>query len=201
MVTTRKMKAQLKMTQKHSSVYKIRKCTIRLERLSAQQILSATQTEVAVNTPKQKKSEQSHNLVPAQKQPQKTTKIICKQGRSSMVAQSTARYSSSLWNEAKKNRIEMPLINSIVLAKMRTYSPWPAKIVKILPSKKKALVYFFGTDNHGEVATDEIVPFVEVALLIKQLASMKIRLYKKAVREAEIFQGVPIECSLLNDIA
>lgn len=80
---------------------------------------------------------------------------------------------------------------------MRSYSPWPAKLIS--KEKNRAEVYFFGTNNHGVVKTDEIVAFNDAHLLLKKLLTMKIKHYEKAVREAEIFQGIPLHLSILNE--
>lgn len=81
---------------------------------------------------------------------------------------------------------------------MKSFSPWPAKLVGI--KNKNALVYFFGINNHGEVKVDEIVNFQDGAELIKVLSSKKIKDYRKAVREAEVFMNVPVERSILNRV-
>lgn len=46
---------------------------------------------------------------------------------------------SKLWEDLKKSRLSIKL-NFIVLAKMRTYSPWPAKVVAF--KNQDALVFF-----------------------------------------------------------
>lgn len=90
----------------------------------------------------------------------------------------------------------MPALNTLVLAKMKTWSPWPSKLLQI--GEKRAYVYFFGTENHGYVDNGEIVSFVDSQILISKLASMKIPDYKRAVREAEISVHVPMHLSILN---
>lgn len=101
-----------------------------------------------------------------------------------------------MWAAAKRRRQQIPAINSLVLAKMKKYSPWPSKLLSI--EGKRAYVYFFGSNNHGHVDKDEIADFHDNELMVLKLATMKITDYKKAVREAEIFGNIPWCLSVLN---
>lgn len=104
---------------------------------------------------------------------------------------------NKLWENLKASRSTIKT-NSIVLAKMRTYSPWPAKLVAFKQST--ALVYFFGSGNHGEVSTDELVNFEDCLLLIKVLALKKLKNYHKGIREAEVHLRIPSCHSILNAV-
>lgn len=176
MVVTRSMKSKLEQKRKHN----IRQCFNKLERLSLHDI-----DKVMVST-------KSNKLKG------KRTKGTIQKKQSQSLATSHSRNSNTIWSDLKKNRLQLPLVNSIVLAKMRTYSPWPAKLISF--TDKKAKVYFFGTNNHGDVPLGDVVSFADSSELVLQLASMKIKYFKRAVREAEVFRGVPIEYSMLNGI-
>lgn len=103
-----------------------------------------------------------------------------------------------LWEQLKKSRTNTPKKNTIIISKMRTYSPWPSKLVGI--KDEKALVYFFGTGEHGEVSVDEMINFEDGPILLKALSMKKLKHYHKGIREAEIHLGIPAERSLLNNI-
>lgn len=185
MAVTRRMArlkaANLKQNKKSSKTNKIKECIVKLNRLTQAEISSAINTNLN-NGLEQKPSQQ--------------TKVTKRDKTSTVVVKSVSM--PSLWNTMKKNRT-MPIINSIVLAKMKSYSPWPSKLIQI--KGKNAYVYFFGTNNHGTVQFDEVVPFIEATSVIKLLPAIKINHYKKAVREAEVFQGIPPELSILHNVS
>ncbi|XP_008192209.1 cytokine-like nuclear factor N-PAC [Tribolium castaneum] len=58
-----------------------------------------------------------------------------------------------------------PQIGDLVWAKMKSYSPWPARIVKPGPNSKKQSkkgshwVYFFGSNNYAWIETPNIKPY------------------------------------------
>lgn len=103
----------------------------------------------------------------------------------------------TLWNELKKSRTGIPAKNTIIISKMRSYTPWPSKLVSIKGGQ--ALVYFFGTGQHGEVKSDEIIPFEDGLLLLKLYSLKKIKDFRRAVREAEVFLNIPSDKSILNN--
>lgn len=86
----------------------------------------------------------------------------------------------------------------IVLAWMRTFFPWPAKILKI--NKTTADVYFFGDHTKGTVQLEKIGTLSENAELIKFkcLNDKKISNYKKAVKEVERINKIPSHLSVLE---
>lgn len=57
-------------------------------------------------------------------------------------------------------------VGTIVCAKMRTYWPWPAQIIRI-QSSKKVRVRFFGDLRQGTVDKRQIVPYKECAVVVK----------------------------------
>lgn len=152
-----------------------RHCFVKLERLSLHEINKATAP------PKSKAKKKKGKIEKKQSQP---------------LASSRSQNCNTMWNNLKKNRLQVPPINSTVLAKMRSYSPWPAKLISF--TDKKAMVYFFGTNNHGNVPLENVVAFADTNELIRQLLLMKIKFFKRAVREAEVSRGIPIELSMLN---
>lgn len=94
-------------------------------------------------------------------------------------------------------------IGTIVLAKMRSYRPWPAVI---LNSNGRTVfwVRFFGKGSHGSVKKIDCVPFnksIECVLeFLKAMSSNSHDDYGRSVREAEIALGIPAENSLLNQL-
>lgn len=104
-------------------------------------------------------------------------------------------YSSNV-GKSQKSKTETPAVSTVVLAKMKGWSPWPSKLVSI--SSGRALVYFFGTDNHGHVPVADVLSFKKLDFIVKLLIAANIKQYRKAVREAELCMGIPIQYSVLN---
>lgn len=84
---------------------------------------------------------------------------------------------------------------SIVLAHMRTYSPWPACVIEL--NEKTVKVKFFGDDTVGTVKIENIGLIHENEILIKSLLNKKIPNYRKAIAEVEVVLKVPSDLSLL----
>lgn len=95
---------------------------------------------------------------------------------------------STLFEICKKKESSIEK-NQIVLAKMSTYSPWPAKVIEII-NDKKVKVFFFGTSNHGFVNLIDCVDVRSCGPVICRLLNSKQTSYKKAVREMEISIGL-----------
>lgn len=95
----------------------------------------------------------------------------------------------------------IPEIGTVVLAKMRSYKPWPAVI---LSSNGRTVfwVKFFGKESHGSVKKNDCVPFDKtiecIVEFLKAIPTNQHDDYKRSVREAEIALGIPPERSLLN---
>lgn len=197
MAVTRAKSKQTKINKKSKKKIvnniKVRDIVIKLERLTQQQIKEMTE-------PKKRTIEQQNGKYELRKRTEKKTeqKVNKKATKTTAITKSSTQSVAVLWAAAKKEqKQQQPLaVKTIILAKMRSYSPWPAKLVSI--EKKRAQVYFFGTDNHGSVDKDDIVTFKRVPILIKKLLTMKIKHFEKAVREAEIYNGVPYHLSLIN---
>lgn len=65
-------------------------------------------------------------------------------------------------------------LGALVMAKMASYSPWPARVDGLTKNNKRV---FFGENNVGSVNTNEIVNFSEchsvIRLLLLQLLTLK----------------------------
>lgn len=108
---------------------------------------------------------------------------------------------------AKRNHMKPKLIVAnkgvlkegiIVLAQMRTYAAWPAKINSF--GKTYINVQFFGDDTTGNVPFGNVGIFNENFQLLKFNVQKKIRGYMKAVRCAELVLNIPDHLSVMNRI-
>lgn len=106
------------------------------------------------------------------------------------------------WRKCKKERKEKETqiqIDQHVMAKMKSYSPWPGRISTISKNGTSAQVYFFGSHNKGSVKTAEIVPLHEAREVIRLLLLRpNYSQFSKGIREAEISLGIPQELSITN---
>lgn len=117
--------------------------------------------------------------------------------------QTLASQANEMWQKLKRQHKEkkQPDVDEFVLAKMKSYAPWPAKIQSFSKNGKKAKVYFYGTNNSGGVDIMEIVHFEDAADVIRLLLLRKIPMYSRAVVEVERCCGIPEELSLLKEFA
>lgn len=90
------------------------------------------------------------------------------------------------------------VLDQVVLAKMKSYQPWPAILKTFRPSCVE--VHFFGDETTGTVPYDGIGFFENNIQLIISNLRKNIRGYEKAVRTAELLLGVNSELSILNKI-
>lgn len=86
----------------------------------------------------------------------------------------------------------------VVIAKMRTYAAWPARIMSF--RKTCANVEFFGEGTTGNVRYIDIGLFQDNNLLIAFNLQKKINGYHKSVQCAEGALKIPKHLSLLNNI-
>lgn len=111
---------------------------------------------------------------------------------------------TSTWNKVKKEfqssgqEIE---VSSMVMARMKTYSPWPARCESFSINKKRATVFFFGDNRNGSVNTNEIVPISCSREVIRLLLLRKVGPFHKAVSEVEALLKIPPELSMLKEHA
>lgn len=94
----------------------------------------------------------------------------------------------TIFNQCKKNVVGKVQVGQLVLAKMRSYSPWPARVMEIIG--KRANVFFFGTNQHGIVNVSDCVSAELCGQLVLKLLGSSNRKYARAVREMEIFSGI-----------
>lgn len=107
------------------------------------------------------------------------------------------------WSDCKKKFItenQHVSVGNIVMAKMKTYSPWPSRIDGITANGQRAIVYFFGSNNVGTVAVSEIVPLGDCHHLIKLLLLRKVSEFHKGVVQIERLLNIPPEMSLLKEL-
>lgn len=177
-----------------------RKCKVRLVRLTSQQIMSAiTKNLVIMHDKTVEDNPSKYNFRSRPKevpmtQVNKIPKVVSK--AVTKMASPNDMTVARLWTYLKKNNSSPPVVNLCCLAKMRSFSPWPATVLNI--KGRTAEVYFFGEGTTGSVATAEIVPFENCSILVKKY--FKINGYIRAVRQLEITLNIPQHLSLTKDI-
>lgn len=90
-------------------------------------------------------------------------------------------------------------IDDFVLARMRGYGPWPAKIISFTKDKRRARCYFYGSNDNGSVEVKEIIPFKSGFDTIRLIKIRKPTNFIKGVQEVEILNGIPKHLSSLRD--
>lgn len=104
------------------------------------------------------------------------------------------------WTSSKKDKNHTNFnINDIVMAKMRTYSAWPSKIIKFNDKHTKCEVEFFGCLSTGWIDIKEIVPFSESAAIIKLLIVRQNHQFNEGIRIVEQLFEVPSHLSIFNN--
>ena len=89
----------------------------------------------------------------------------------------------------------------VVMAKMSSYSPWPAKVEGFTANKKRMHVFFFGTNNRGIVDIGEVVPFIHCQSVVRLLLLRKIGPFHKSIAEVERVLKIPSEISALKELS
>lgn len=100
--------------------------------------------------------------------------------------------------EFRKTGIKLE-IGDYVIARMKGYSPWPAKISSFTKNRCRALCYFYGSHNNGSVDINEIVPFSNGYDSIRLLMMRNLKDFQKGIRELEIVHGIPENLSSLRE--
>lgn len=117
---------------------------------------------------------------------------------------SLASESNDKWRHVlrihKERKIELQ-INQCVLAKMKSYAPWPSQIRSFSKNGKRAEVYFFGTENIGSVDTNQMIQLGDAADVIRLQLLRRTPFYSRAVLQMERICDVPDELSLLHELA
>lgn len=120
----------------------------------------------------------------------------------STIEKSLKQLIDGAWRLCKKKKKENNTIlneNQIVLSKMKSYSPWPAKILSFTKNRKSATVYFYGTHNSGRVDESEIINFEDAHEVIRLLLLRPNLIgFTKGILEVEREMNVPEELSITN---
>lgn len=178
--------------------YEIKRCMVRLDNLTSQQIMNIIESGLANIETNEIRSYNLRQRAPKNIEPKQKLSNERRPNRIANVASSLITPSdltvAALWKFLKTN---VPTIapKLLCLAKMNTFSPWPAMVLNVLG--KKTEVYFFGDGKTGKVNTSEIVPFERCAVLIKKY--LHIRGYAQAIRELELSHNIPQSMSITNN--
>lgn len=90
-------------------------------------------------------------------------------------------------------------VGMIVLCKMRGFCPWPALVTEI--DRNTIFVEFFGDHTTQKTTIGNLFSFHDSSdFIISNIKRLKIPLYKKAVRQAEISLGISEENSIFVNI-
>lgn len=109
----------------------------------------------------------------------------------------TVSFDNQLQN-FKKNEIQLKKGDAI-LARMKGFDPWPAKIVDFTNDKKIIKCYFFGTHNTGSVGIRNAIPFVDAIETVRLVCLRKPVAFVKGIKEIEIECAIPNEFSCLRE--
>lgn len=91
-------------------------------------------------------------------------------------------------------------VNDYVLARMRGYPPWPARIVNFTKNGQTMKCYFFGSDNNGSVDYRKAIPFEDAYEVIRLIKIRNPNEFVKGVRELEMKIGIPDILSSVRDV-
>lgn len=124
---------------------------------------------------------------------------IIKQSKTSskLIAPTLQSIIDSSWKNCKIERQNIKK-NTIVMAKMRSYCPWPARIIEIKETGKKAKVFFFGSNNEGVVDLKEIVEFTKATKTVRLLLLRNQEMFSNGIRSIERILGIPEELSFFK---
>lgn len=159
--------------------------------------------------PKNISNEQEHNQIVSRftrsqhqliEKPKEISSQIVKQTKtvlSKFMVPTLNSLIDSSWRQSKSIQQQLN-VQMIVMAKMKTYSPWPARILELNHAKKRAKVYFFGSNNEGFVDQKEIVEFDKATQTIRLLLIRCNSTFLKAVKEVEKILKVPDNLSLFK---
>lgn len=89
-------------------------------------------------------------------------------------------------------------VDQFVIGKMKSFPPWPCKIVGFTKNRKKVHVYFYGTHNSGSIEVNEITLFENSDEVIHLLLLRHLQCFAKGIREVEVELGIPAELSIIN---
>lgn len=89
-------------------------------------------------------------------------------------------------------------VGDCVIARMRGYCPWPAKITGITKDRRRIKCYFYGSHDNGSVDAKQVIPFEDAHETIRLLCIRRPNEFIKGIREAELENGVPDELSCIR---
>lgn len=91
-------------------------------------------------------------------------------------------------------------IGDFVLAQMRGYAPWPARITSFTKNRKRVSCYFYGSHNNGPVDVNKVFPFENGYETIRLISIRNPPGFQKAVKELEMAFGIPKHLNSLREI-
>lgn len=89
---------------------------------------------------------------------------------------------------------------NLILAKMKGYDPWPARIIELNKCNMKC--YFYGANNTGSVGRKHVIPFADAFETVRLICVGRKRHhieFVKGIREIEILCGIPKQRSCLRE--
>lgn len=86
-----------------------------------------------------------------------------------------------------------------ILAKMRGYNPWPARIIDFSGNNKNINCYFYGTNNIGLVGIKHAIPFADSFETVRLICLRNLNGFVKGVKEIETKFGIPNHLSCLRE--
>ena len=87
-----------------------------------------------------------------------------------------------------------------ILARMKGYQPWAARIISFSKDARRINIYFYGSHNYGTVSAKECIPFKFGYETIRLIKLKNLKHFTTGIQEIEIEHGVPPELSSLRDI-
>lgn len=90
-------------------------------------------------------------------------------------------------------------VGDYVLARMKGYSPWPGKVKYFTKDKKRASIFFYGTQNNGSVDLNQMVKFSNGFDTIRLVHLRRLQDFEKGVKEIEREHGIPDHLSSLRE--
>lgn len=88
-------------------------------------------------------------------------------------------------------------IGDAILARMKGYDPWPARLLSFKNKNRMVECYFFGAHNKGNVGIKNIIPFTDGLETIRLICIRNPKNFVKGINEIEIEYGIPREHSML----
>lgn len=99
--------------------------------------------------------------------------------------------------DSKSKQIKLD-VGQYVMAKMKSFSPWPARVTGFTKNRKKVYVHFYGTHDTGSIEVAEITLFEDSKDVIRIQLLRSLDCFAKGIREIETELGIPDELSITN---